>query len=413
MEKRIVITGIGPITANGAGKDNFWKSLINKELINKKIPSEYELNYKFRSKYFVPFPDLTEASTAIPAKYNLIMDGAAKIAVCCADLAIKDSGLSESAIKNANIVMGVGISGLYNSFESHVAHRFSEENDLVEKYNLTKRYNRMVVPMQMPNSVSSWISIIFGITATNFTVNTACSSGNYALGEAYQKIKHGYADVCISGGVEHMQDPTGSIMRAFDSLGTLTTAEDGIPQPFSKNRSGFLFSEGAGCVLILEEYEHAVKRGADIYAEIGGFESCSDAYNIVLIEPSGEGIKKMICKAIGNVKIDYINAHGTGTQLNENVESKVLTEIFGSKENQPVINSTKSILGHSIGASAALEAAACCLSIKNSEIHPNLSSENIEELNIAEELIKTNVNTAISTSYGFGGHNSVLLLKKV
>jgi 3-oxoacyl-[acyl-carrier-protein] synthase II len=201
-------------------------------------------------------------------------------------------------------------------------------------------------------------------------------------------------------------------MRGFDSLGALTTSPNGHPQPFSKNRSGFLFSEGGCGILVLEELEHALARGANIYAEIAGCNFNTDSYSIVQIDESGNQIEKLLSEIIKDNKIEYFNAHGTGTTLNDSVEAKVIQRLFGGINDQPLINSTKSILGHSIGASSAIEAAITALSIKKQHVHPNLSSDNIDDLNLVTESRPVNINYAISASYGFGGHNSALLLKK-
>jgi 3-oxoacyl-[acyl-carrier-protein] synthase II len=293
-----------------------------------------------------------------------------------------------------------------------MAHTAGRNQQIINEFQLSSHFNRMTVPMTMPNTITSWISILFGMHGACFTVNTACSSGNYAIGEAYRKIKDGYNEIIIAGGIENFEDNTGTIMRGFDSLGALTRSPDGKPMPFSKQRSGFLFSEGAGCILILEEYERAVKRNAPIYAEIAGFESNSDAKNIVLMDEKGTDISSIIRKLSQDKTIDYINAHGTGTVLNDDIESKVIKNIFGDTSSQPLINSTKSILGHSIGASAALEAAICAMSVQRNVVHANLSVNNIDDLNIAETTTTKTINTALSLSYGFGGHNSGIVLKK-
>jgi len=201
-------------------------------------------------------------------------------------------------------------------------------------------------------------------------------------------------------------------MRGFDTLGTLTKSEDGRPLPFSRKRSGFLFSEGGGCILIVEELENAIKRGADIYAEIIGYGSNSDAFNLVQMHQSGDQIKKLLKKVVGDHKVDYLNTHGTATLLNDEVEARIIQDIFGDVKHQPLFNSTKGNLGHSIGAAGATEVAVSALSVKNDMVHANLSEDLIDDLNIAEETTQIKVDRALTTSYGFGGHNSVILLQK-
>ena len=270
----------------------------------------------------------------------------------------------------------------------------------------------MAVPSSMPNSASCLVSILYGIHGSNFTLNTSCSSGSYAIGEAFRKIKDGYADMTISGGIECLKDEHGTVMRSFDMIRALTCSDDGRPQPFSYDRSGFLFSEGGGCVIILEELEKAKERGARIFAELVGFEANSDAYNMVQIEPGAEQIRKLVRKSIKDYKIDYINTHGTATELNDKTEGEIIMDIFGDRESQPIINSSKGMLGHTIGASGAIEFAATALSVWDSKVHPNLAENTFDNLNLAHKETDIDITYALSTSYGFGGHNCALIIKK-
>lgn len=401
MTKRVVITGIGPVTSIGIGKDELFNNLVQLKTNIVAIPAEYEKKYHFKSSYYVPMPDFKLGDHGIDSVYEKIMENTSRIAVLAADLAIKDANLSLFA--EAAVILGVGIGSLGTALESYVAHNVE---------NAATRYNRMVIPMLMPNATAAWVSILFGIKGPNYTLNAACASGTYAIGEAFQKIQNGYCRIALAGGVECLQDKTGSTMRGFDMLTALTKSTDGLPKPFSKDRSGFLFNDGAGCVLVLEELEQATARGARIYAEIDGFEANSDAHNIVQMEDSGEQIKNMLQKLISDKKIDYLNAHGTGTVANDEIEAKVIQDVFGDSAHQPYINSTKGILGHSIGASGAIEAAVTALAIKESKIHGNIIGEPMEGLNLVKESISVPVEYAVSTSYGFGGHNAGLLLKR-
>jgi 3-oxoacyl-[acyl-carrier-protein] synthase II len=294
-----------------------------------------------------------------------------------------------------------------------LAHVISDKAEIPKALDVSKvRYNRMAVPMLMPNSVASWVSITYGLKGTSYTVNAACASGLFAIGNAYERIKHGHENIIMTGGVECVSDEFGGMMRGFDVLGVLTQAPDGIPCPFSKNSTGFLFSQGAACLLVLEEYQHARERGANIYAEIADFQSNSDAYNIVQIDPSGVQIKQLLRSLKGDHTIDYLNAHGSGTPLNDSIEAEAIAEIFGSKEHQPLINSTKGILGHTLAASGALETAVTAVAIKESKLHGNNIPDPMENLNLVHQYFQTEVKYAMSTSYGFGGHNAGILLKK-
>lgn len=344
-----------------------------------------------------------------------MMEEAARLSVLCTKLALEDAGFQISdgekyrqveGLENCGTIIGIGMSSLQTAFDSYIAHMADPE-----KSNKL-RFNRMVIPMLMTNSPAAWISILFGLKGFSYTLNASCASGSYALGEAYRTISEGRCDVILTGGVEALAEKNGAIMRGFDMLSTLTRAEDGSPQPFSQQRSGFLFNEGAGCVLVLEELDQARSRGADIYAEIVGYEAGSDTYSIVQMDPSGDNIASLFEKIGKGVKVDYLNAHGTGTTTNDDIEAKVIQRIFGDKSNQPYINSTKGVLGHSIGASGALEAAVIALSIKESKIHGNLTTEPIDNLNLPLETLTTPIEYALSASYGFGGHNALILFKR-
>ncbi len=416
---KVVITGMAPISTLGIGKEAFWSALLKGETAIEVIPELFERNYKFRSRHYTRLPEYRMQDYGIPAKFNYLMGESAKLAVISAKLSIEDAGydfsggLRNDILKEAAVIVGISIGGLQDIAQSYVGHIVGENNADLAQFGFTPFFDRMIVPTAMPNSASAWVSILFGTKGDNFTVNAACASGNYAIGEAYRRIKAGYNKVVIAGGVDCLKETHGTLMRGFDVLGTLTRSADGRPQPFSENRSGFLFSEGGACLMVLEEYERAVERGADIYAEIVGYEACSDAVSIVQIDKKAGQIKSMIRKAVADRKIDYVNTHGTGTLLNDAVELSVFLDIFGKKGEQPFLNSSKSMLGHTLGASAALEAAVCALSIKHSVLHPNVAQDPMADLNLVTSVRETEVGHALNVSYGFGGHNSAMLFKKV
>ncbi|MCD4818995.1 MAG: beta-ketoacyl-[acyl-carrier-protein] synthase family protein [Candidatus Cloacimonetes bacterium] len=416
MKKRVVITGIGPVTSIGIGKDDFWKNLLSGDLPEVKKVPQYKIRTK--SKFYIPFPEFSLSTYDIP-KYYRFLQPEDKLAIVGAKLALEDAGIKLflenkkflTEIKSKiSVILGTGFTGLETAFHSYLAHIGVKYYS--ERQQKKVSYNRMVIPMLMTNSPSAWISILFGLQGENFTVNAACASGTIAIGQAYQKILNGNSDIVVTGGVENLQDEEFSIFRGFDVLGALTKSESGNPQPFSDDRSGFLFSEGGSCLLVLEKLSHAKQRDAKIYAEILDYQSNCDAYNIVQIEPSGKQIMNLLTALIKNERIDYLNSHGTGTIPNDEIESKAIINYFGKVENQPFINSTKSILGHTIGASGAIETAVTALSIFNNEIHSNNVENPIENLNLAQKNIKINIEKAISVSYGFGGHNGGLLFGK-
>ena len=422
MEKtrKVVITGIGPITSIGIGKDELWKNLQDKKINLSPIPEKFKINHNFRSRFFVPFPRFSIEDWGLPGKYNSLMEDTSKLSLVGTIMALKDAGfrgddfqtMIPEHLKNSYVILGIGIGALKTALYQYAIQGLAHKPEILEELDVYPRYNRMAIPSIMPNSATSWVTIVFHIYGPNFTLNTSCSSGTYAVGEAYEKIRNGSADLVITGGVECLQDNVGATMRGFDTLGTLTKSQDGKPLPFSKKRSGFLFSEGGGCILILEEMNNALKRGADVYAEVIGYGSNSDAYNLVGMQQSGNQIKKLLRNVIGEVNVDYLNTHGTATLLNDEVEARIIQEVFGDKKHQPLINSTKGNLGHTVGAAGAIEAAVSALSVKNDVVHANLSEDLIDNLNIAGETTSMKINYALSTSFGFGGHNAALLLKK-
>ena len=421
MKRRVVITGIGPATAIGMGKKEFSAGIYGLKTCIVEIPSSYEQNYTFKSRYFVPKPEFSLSALGIHQSIERMMEESSKLSVLCAKLALEDAGfqiknaenhMQVEGLENCGTIIGVGMSSLQTALESFAAHIAGPDGQCSDPNHHKPRVNRMVIPMLMTNSPAAWISILFGLKGFGYTLNAACASGSYALGEAYRTILSGRCDVILTGGVEALAEKHGAFMRGFDMLSTLTRAKDGRPQPFSQQRSGFLFNEGAGCVLVLEELERAQKRGADIYAEIVDYDSCSDAYSIVQMDPTGDSITQLFQKVTQGIKVDYLNAHGTGTSANDDIEAQVIQRVFGPKSTQPYINSTKGILGHSIGASGALEVAVAALSIKESRIHGNLTSDPLANLNLPLETIETPIDYALSASYGFGGHNALILLKR-
>lgn len=403
MQRKVVVTGIGPVTAMGNGKAEFFESLRKKKCKIEKIPDEFLAHNKFYTEYYVPCPEVDLSFLGKMKAKVKFAPTCAKLALAATNYAMIDANLSAEEIdRNCGVVFGTGIGNIESCL--NVCEDVCESN----------KYARMMIPQCMINSISGWVSIAFDLHGESYTMNTACASGTSAIGRAYQSIMMGTTDISVCGGVEVLKNHLGIIMYGFDVLGTLTKNKDGMPYIFSNEHNGFLYNEGAASALILEEYEHAVKRNAHIYAEITGYSSNCDAYNIVMMPKDGRMIKNMILDLVQGEKIDYYNAHGTGTQLNDEVETKVFHEIFGTdKSKQPYVSATKGILGHSIGASGAIEAAVCAYSIENNLVHGNIIGHLDEGINLNEEEIHADINTAISVSFGFGGHNAGLKMKKV
>jgi 3-oxoacyl-[acyl-carrier-protein] synthase II len=420
--RRVVITGIGPVTTIGIGRDTFFANMCDQKCNIHPIPGTFEQCHQFKSKFYSPLPDILLKEHGVNLHVDKIMHDKDKLAVLAAKLALEDAGYSVrnnsnhvavTGLKECTVILGTGINAIDTACDSYLAHLKGGNLCNLKETEQPLRFNRMTIPMIMTNSPAAWISIIFKISGVSYTLNASCASGSYAIGEAFRQISAGRCQIALTGGIEYLKDRHGSAMRGFDILGTLTKSEDGLPRPFSGKRSGFLFSEGGACMLVLEEYTHALKRKADIYAEIVDFQANSDAHSIVQIDPYGTQIKKLIGKSIGKTKIDYINSHGTATETNDQAEAQIIQLLFGDKENQPQINSSKGILGHTIGASGALEAAVTAMAIKYSKIHGNLTSDPIDNLNLPMETVETEVVHALSLSFGFGGHNSCLMMKRI
>jgi 3-oxoacyl-[acyl-carrier-protein] synthase II len=415
MSRRVVITGIGIVSSLGIGKEAFMQNLFLQRIPCARIPDSFEKNYNFKSRYYVPFPVPSPTEYGIPSCHQCFLQEIHTSALIAAKLALSDAGFAMSAdgrsfriagLTNCGVCLGVGFMGSHEGFSSELAHRCGENAQP------HLRFNRLIIPIMMPNSVSSWVSILFQLKGSCCTVNASCASGTIAIGEAYRRIKHGYDTIALAGGVECMKDGSGSVMRGFDILGALTKAEDGNPIPFSKRRSGFLFAEGGGGVLVLDELTHALRRGASIYSEIRDYRSNSDAHHILQMETAGTQIRTLMRELKGARRIEYLNSHGTGTQANDAIEAQVIREVFGSGAAQPFINSTKGVIGHTIGASGALEAAVVALSVKQSRIHGNSVPDPMEDLNLATRNQSLPITYAISTSYGFGGHNAGILFRR-
>lgn len=423
MNNRVVVTGIGPVTATGIGKNQFLSSLASQSTNIADIPEESLRMHRFRSRKYVPSPVFDLKDHGLSSPYSSIMQHESKMAVLGAKLAFEDAGIgivqisrnqfAPDGASECSVVVGMGMGGLDAAFRSYLAHVHEDQCDLVMPAVRDARYKRMVIPMTMPNSVAAWISILFGLHGESYTINASCASGTVAVGEAFRKIRSGQTRIVLAGGVESLNDSTGAIMRGFDILGVLTKAPNGLPEPFSDKRTGFLFSEGACCMLVLEELEHARARDARVYAEVVDYAANSDAHNIVQVDPSGRRIQELLSRLANGRKIDYLNSHGTGTIENDRTEANAILSVFGNRETQPAIAATKGILGHTLGASGAIEAAVTAMAVLDSVVFGTPSMDPIENLKVITETREMPIQKAISTSYGFGGHNAGLLMKKV
>lgn len=410
MSRRVVVTGMGVISPIGNSVDDFWKSLKEGKSGISKIESFDASEYPTQIAGEVKNFDYKEFLSRKEAKR---MDRFTQFAVCAAGQALKDSKLDLEAIDMTRFgaILGCGIGGIQTLEDQH-------------KRLLKKGPNRVspfLIPMMITNMISGHVSMQYGAKGPNTTVVTACASGTNAIGDAYHVIKRGDADFMFTGGAEASITPIG--ISGFCTMKAMSTRNDApteASRPFDKDRDGFVMSEGSG-VLILEEYEHAKKRGAKIYGEIVGFGYTADAHHITAPAPEGEGGTRSMKMAIETAGIktsdvNYINAHGTSTPLNDKFETMAIKNLFKEDAYNLVVNSTKSMAGHLLGASGAVEAIATLLSIKNNYVHRTLNHENPGEnldLDYVPEGREMTVNYALSNSLGFGGHNATLAFKKV
>ena len=416
MSKRVVITGMGAVTPLGTGVEKFWEGIKANKLGISYIDMFDTVNTGVKIAGIVRDFDESayyDVKSCFDKKESKRMDMFTKYAVVATHEALKDAGTDFSDIDpyRAGVIVGSGIGGIDLTVNEH------------NKY-LNKGVNRIsvfYVPMMISNMAAGTISMKTGFRGANFDVTTACSSGTHSIGEAFRKIKDGYLDVCLAGGTESTHEEF--TFGGFANMKALTKSDDleRASIPFDKERNGFVLGEGSG-ILVLEEYEHAKARGAKIYAEIAGYGATCDAYHMTSPMPTGEaaGMGMSLAMQEAGLKpsdIDYINAHGTSTGLNDKYETAAIKLAFGSEAYNVKINSTKSMIGHLLGAAGAVEAVVVAKSIQEGLIHKTVGYKVPDEecdLNYCTEgNIEQEVKAALSNSLGFGGHNATLCFKKV
>lgn len=412
-KRRIVVTGIGSITPYGLGVDNFWNGLISGKSCIKRISSmdlskhSVHIAGEVRDVDFEQFMDAKEIKRT--DRFNIFANIAA-------DLAIADAKLDME--KEDPYRVGVIVSPAAGGFITIQ----SSYQQMLDRGPV--KCPPFTVPMLICDMASGKISIRHGIKGVNKAVLSACASSTHSIGDAFRSIQWGDADVMITGGAEAVISDLG--IGAFTAARTLSKSNEEpekASRPYDINRNGFVMSEGSG-VLVLEELEHAKARGAKIYAEIIGYAQTADAYDVVAPDPSGMGAKKAMEFALKDAQInpedvDYINAHATSTHLGDIGESLAIAEVFGdlSKNKNLKVSSTKSMHGHMLGATGAIESIACIKTIVNGIIPPTINLENqdpeVADLDYVPNVaVKKDVNIALSNSFGFGGHNATLIFKK-
>ena len=407
MSRRVVVTGLGAVTPIGNNVDDFWTSVkagkIGFDHITKFDTTDYKCHIAAELKDFNPqdFMDRKAAKR---------MEPFSQYAVAAAKQAIDDSGLDIE--KEDPYMVGCAIGSGIGSLQAMER----ETQKLYEKG--PNRVNPLLVPLMICNMAAGNVSIQFGLKGKSINDVTACATGTNTIGEAYRSIQYGEADVMVAGGTEGSVCPIG--IAGFTALTALSTVDDPTKcsLPFDKNRSGFVMGEGAG-VVILEELEHAKARGAKIYAEVVGYGCSSDAYHITSPQEDGAGAARAMTNAMSDAgvtpaDVKYINAHGTGTHHNDLFETRAIKLAFGDEAANLKINSTKSMIGHLLGAEGAVEFITCVKEIQDGFIHKTVGYETPDEeidLNYCKDSYEEPVEYALSNSLGFGGHNASILLK--
>lgn len=407
-KRRVVITGMGVLTPIGIGVKTFWENLIaGKSGIDRITlfdPDGFDSKIAGQVKGFDPlnYMDKTEA------RRN---DRFSQFVLAAAQEAIQDAELNLEKIDKdrAGVIIGSGVGGLQTLIDQHQL--FLNKGP--------KRVSPFLIPMMIANIASGVVSIKYGLKGPNMCVISACATANHSIGEAYRHIERGEADVMLCGGAEAPIVPLG--VAGFISMKALSTRND-EPQkasrPFDRDRDGFVISEGAG-VIVLESEEHAISRNARIYAELAGYGANADAYHIAAPEPEGTGAYKCMENAIRDAgltvnDVDYINAHGTSTPVGDKAEILAIKRLFGEKAAKLKISSNKSMIGHLLGAAGGAETIATVLTIREGIIPPTINLDNPEfDLDLVpHKSQKADVSVAINNSFGFGGHNASLVIKK-
>ena len=410
--RRVVITGMGVVTPIGIGLDEYWQGLVEGrngvDLITRFDTSEFDTKFAAEVKDFDPLKYLDKKSVRRTDRYT-------QFAMASSIMAMEDSGLNleDLDLDRFGVVFGSGIGGIRTLKDQHFAYFES---------GTPKKISPFFITMMISDIAAGHISIKFGLKGPNYATTSACATSSHAISDAFMLVQRGSADLMICGGSESAVEEMS--VGGFNSMKALSTWNDRFKEasrPFDVERNGFVLGEGGG-TLILEEYEHAVNRGANIYAELAGVGLTGDAYHVTAPAPGGEGAVRSMKEAIRDAEVepgavDYINAHGTSTPYNDVNETKAIKTVFNSHAKELVISSTKSMTGHLLGGAGGVEAIATVLALKYNKVPPTINLTNPDpecDLNYSP-LIPTDkeINVAISNTFGFGGHNASILFKKV
>ena len=411
--RRVAVTGGGVVSTLGHDLDEFWDRITAGESgvsrITRFVPDEFKVHFAGEVKGFD-----ASAMVDVPDKELRRMDRFVQFAVVAADRALKQSGLDLKAgdATRRGVLVGSGIGGLHEIEEQH--------RTLFERG--PRRVSPFMIPKLMVNAASGNISYLFGLKGPNSAVATACASATNAIGDAFRLIQHGQADVMVTGGSEAAITPMG--VSGFARMNALSIRNDDPPhasRPFDKDRDGFVLAEGAG-VCVLEDWEHATSRGAEILAEVLGYGMSSDAYHMTAPDPEGRGAGRAMSFAVRDAglnleQIDYVNAHGTSTPLGDVAETAAIKTVFGEHAAKLAVSSTKSQLGHLLGASGGVETLACLLALRNQTAPPTINldapGDGCDLDYVPNEARPMKIDAVLNNSFGFGGHNACLVLGKV
>lgn len=413
--KRVVITGLGAVTPVGNDVAAMWQSMVaGKSGVGPITQFDAAL---FRTQIAAEVKDF-DPSALLDKKESRRLDRYAQLTLVSADEALRDSGLDlpHENLDRIGVIWGSGMGGLQT---------FEDETSEYARGNGTPHFNPFYIPKVILSIGAGHISLRYGLRGQSFSVSSACASSTHAIIQAFDQIRLGHADVLVTGGAD--ADVTRLGIGGFNAMHALSTRNDSpetASRPFSASRDGFVLGEGAGC-LILEELEHAKARGAKIYAEVAGSGMTSDAYHLTAPDPDGRGAQQVMRIAIEDAEIaptdiDYINTHGTSTPLGDIAELKAIKNVFGEHAYRMNIDSTKSMTGHLLGATGAVEAIACVLALRDGVVPPTINHAEGDDDEAIDYRMNLTFNTAqyrklryaLTNTFGFGGHNATLILKK-
>ncbi len=424
--RRVAVTGLGVVAPNGIGKEAFWNACVEGRSGVGPIRSFDASRHPVQIAAEVPDFDINKHVPVQHRKALKIMGRAMRFAVTAAGLALKDSGLDGDRLdpERLGVAMGTGIIPIELP---EIASTLMQacENGRFDPTKLGQCGDGALFPLwilkYLPNMVAAHISIMFNAQGPNNTVVTACAAGTQAIGEAFRLISRGDADLMLAGGTDSRMDPL--LLLAYSSLGALSRAQRPpaeVSRPFERERDGFVLGEGAG-VMLLEDLDHAKKRGAVIYAEVTGYGSSFDAYAVTKPDPEGRGAARSMTWALNEARVDckdvdYINAHGTSTRLNDLMETAAVKRVFGDRAKRLPLSSLKSMIGHLIGAAGAVEAVALALTLQHGVLPPTINYHHPDpecDLDyVPNSAREQRVRTALSNSFGFGGQNATLVLQQ-